>query len=124
MPLFPPPLTVTSDTNGHLTSSATGTPTLTSVHANVINQSVSGNDSRGTISFDVQTGTITSGGNLFTVTFANAYGSTPIVVLTTGPSNQSTSNFYVSADGTGTFTVRNTASLSVLTGYKLQYWVI
>ncbi len=118
------PFTVTGgltvDAFGHLLSLATGTPTLTAVNANVVNQVVSGNDVRGTITFDIQTGTLAAASALFTVNFAQAYGSAP-VPMTTNASNQTTSAFYVTAQGTSTFVVRNSAALAVLTGYKINY---
>ncbi len=111
------------DAKGHLLSTASGTPTLSSINANVTNTRVSGNDTRGTISFDTQTGTIAAGTALFTVNFSQTYGSTPVILLTTGPSNQTTSSFYTTSDAPGSFTVCNSAALAVAIGYKVKYAV-
>lgn len=108
---------------GHLLATYTGTPTLSSVNANVTNTSVSGNDVRGSVSFDTQTGTLSAASAFFTVTFNQAFTSAPIVVVTNA-SNQTTSAWYVTSVSTTGFTVRNSSSIAVLTAYKINYIVI
>jgi len=121
------PFTVTGgltvDTKGHLLSLNASTPTLTAVNANVVNQSVVGNDTRGVITFDVQTGTISAGTALFNLTFANAYGATPVIVLQ-DDSNQTTASFFCSGGSTTAYTLRCSAALGILTSYKISYFVI
>src|SRR5258708_1982145 len=67
--------TLTIDAFGHVLALPSGAPTLSAVNANVANQVLAGNDVRGSITFDVITGTLAAGSTLFTVTFTNAYGS-------------------------------------------------
>lgn len=113
----------TVDQYGHLLALKTGTPTFASVNANVVNNTVTGNDVRGVVQFDVQTGTISASTILFVVTFTQSYTIAPIVVTTT-TGNQTAATYYVSAISTTGFTVRCAGALSVLTGYKFNYMVI
>ncbi len=115
---------ISFDALGHINSlDVTHTPTLTSVNANVINQVVAGNDTRGTITFDVQTGTIAASSALFTLTFATAYGTIPVLILQ-DDSNQTASSFYCSGGATTGYVIRNGIALGVLTSYKISYFTI
>ncbi len=113
----------TVDQFGHLLALQVGIPTLTAVNANVANAVVTGNDVRGTIVFDVITGTLVSATALFTVTFANAYGIAPSPVVCNA-SNQTANGFYVTSSIAGSFTVRNAASLIVAASYRINYIAI
>lgn len=120
------PFTVTGgltlDANGHLLSLSSGTPTLTAVNANVTNTSVSGNDVRGVINFDTQTGTISAGVALFTFNLANVPGGTTMM-LVGNASNATNGEWHVQKSG-NTFVVYGSSSVSVATGYKISYLVI
>lgn len=108
---------------GHLLATYTGSPTLSSINANVTSTSVSGNDVRGVFSFNTQTGTISAATAFFTVTFNLAFTSIPVIVLTNA-NNQTTTSWYCTDFTTSSFIVRNAASVPVSTGFKINYIVI
>ncbi len=108
---------------GHLVSQDVGTPTFTNLNANVANNSIVGDDTRGIVTFDVQTGPIAGGGVLFTLNFNRAYGATPVILLSNA-TNQSNSDYHYSSANTGSFSVEPSGSLPVAASYKIAYLVV
>lgn len=84
--------------------------------------SVTGKDAAGSIS--VMTGTPTTTGTLFTVTFAVAYSSAPLVVISpTDAAAALASGIYITAT-TGGFALNCATALSTSTAHGWNYFVI
>ncbi|MDQ5972582.1 MAG: trimeric autotransporter adhesin [Patescibacteria group bacterium] len=113
--------------NGHIISGNTsGTTTIavdTAGAGTGATASISGNDTSGVIT--INTGTGAAVGNLGTVTFANAYGSAPNVVITP-KSIPGGGNFpqYHFDSGTTTFTLKAFNALTDSATYTFSYQVI
>ncbi len=106
---------ITGNTSGSTTVAA-GTAACTTPTVNI-----SGNDTSGTIT--VTTGTGCSGtGVLATVTFANAYGSAPKVILTPADANGSNLKYY-RGSSTTTFTLNTNTTPTDATTYNYDYHV-
>lgn len=83
--------------------------------------SVSGNDTSGQIS--VTTGTGCSGGGvLATVTFANAYGSAPRVILSAADADASTLQYHTGTVNTTTFQLSTNNAPTDAIQYVFNYW--
>jgi hypothetical protein len=121
-------LTVQNATiNGHIiTANSSGSTTVAKGAASDCSgtgsASISGNDTSGTVTINTSTGTCTAG-TLATVTFANAFGAAPRVVLT--PANidgAALEYYYSSTTTTVAISTRNNPSAS--TTYLLSYLVM
>lgn len=108
---------------GHLLSQDLGTPSFTNLNANVVNNSIVGDDTRGIVTFDVITGAISAGAVLFTLNFARNYPSTPVILLSNA-TNQSNSEYHYSSAGASGFSIEPSGSLAVAASYKIAYFVL
>lgn len=112
------------DAIGHLIVTGGAAPALSLPATNVGTTSVTGNDIRGMIQFTVSTSAIAAGTALFTITFATAYGATPVVLVSNQTGNLVAGDFSVSAVGAASFVVRNNVSLPVAAAYQVAYHVL
>lgn len=110
--------------NGHYISGNTsGSTTIAAGAGSGTGPSVSiaGNDTSGTAT--ITTGTTPSAGILATITFANAYGSAPRVILTAG--NAATTGLQIyRGSGTTTFTISSNNAPTASTTYTFDYQVM
>lgn len=117
------PVTVTgafqADAKGHLLALAAAAPALSAPAADLSGQAVSGNDARGTITFNVVTAAIAAQTALLVVTFAQAFAAKPVVLLQSGTIDQ----FYVVVTATG-FTLYNVGSLAIANGYSVSFLIL
>ena len=102
-----------------------GVPTLSGLNANVANATVVGNDAGGYVQFDVITASIAAGANLFTLTFAQAFGNPPIVLLNHLTAHKVAAGFQAdtpAAASVAIYTGTGT-TLAVSTGYRVGYLI-
>ena len=83
--------------------------------------SISGNDIAGTVT--INTGGGPSAGTLASISFVNAYNSTPNMQLTPVGSSSGSLNYYVTRDTNG-FTIGTTNSPSSSTTYIFDYFIV
>ena len=85
--------------------------------------SISGNDTAGTITINSSTGVCASG-TLATVTFANAYGAPPRVILTPKDADGATLQYFNGTSGTTSFTIDTGTAAAPSTSYEYNYQII
>jgi len=122
-------LTVQNATiNGHIiTANSSGSTTV--AHGAAANcsgtgsASVSGNDTAGTVTINTSTG-VCAPGTLATVTFANAFGVAPRVILTPTNGNGATLQYYNGTTNTTTYTIDTGSAAATSTTYIYNYHVM
>jgi hypothetical protein len=121
-------VSVSITVNGHITTgNSSGSTTVTAgAAANCTGSSptvtIAGNDTSGTVTITTDSTGPCSAGILATVTFANAYGSVPRIVLTPAGVNASTLQYYNGTTGTASFTIDTNTVPAAATIYKYTYW--
>ena len=111
--------------NGHvITGNATGTTTVAAGAAACTSPTVSvtGNDTAGTVTVTTGTSCATTG-RLATITFANAFGSAPNVVLTPVAVASAQLVYAVASPATTSFGIDVANAPTDSTTYKYTYWV-
>jgi hypothetical protein len=103
----------TTVATGAATNCSGGSPSVT----------ISGNDTSGTVTINTGTGSC-SAGVLATVTFANAYGVAPKVILAPAETNATGLQYYNGASNTATFTIDTSIAPTAATTYKYNYWTV
>ncbi len=111
--------------NGHIITGNTSGSTTVAAEAGAgagASASVSGNDTSGTITLN--TGTGAAAGDLATVTFANAYGAAPQVVITPKavPGGGTFPQYHYDSS-TGTFTLKSFNALTDSATYTFTYFI-
>lgn len=110
-------------------ANASTSPATSSLNANVVSATVTGNDFAGSISVVLSGTAPVAGQTLFTVTFANAYANAPLVQLTNASGGVNGAAAYAGAYGLGTvtassFQVVNLAGLANSSTVVLNYMVV
>ena len=82
--------------------------------------SISGTDASGTVT--INTGGGVTSGAMANITFANAYGQTPHVIISPVGSTSGSINYYATRTSTG-FTIGTASAPSASTTYIFDYWV-
>jgi hypothetical protein len=109
--------------NGHLITSG-NTPKVSALPASGGSSEVSitGNDISGTVT--ITTGTTPTAGDLVKITFANAYGATPRVLLTPDNSSSATIESYNDLKSTTSFDIASLKIPKASTTYQFDYYVV
>jgi|GEM_PF-5616879 len=122
-------ISVSLTVNGHIISGNSGGSTTVAIGSagscsvtTGSSANISGNDTAGKIT--VVTGTTCTAGTLATITFANAYGSAPKVILTPTSAGGAALQYYNGTTGTGSFTIDVGANPANGTTYVFNYHII
>lgn len=111
--------------SGHLITTGT-TPTITAGSAACASPviAISGTDSSGTVTVTTGTG-CSSGGDLANIVFANAFGSTPHILLTPGDATTASLNAYFDKAATTPtgFAIGAATTPAATTTYTWDYWI-
>jgi parallel beta-helix repeat protein len=116
--------------NGHIsTGNSSGSTTVVTGAAadcttGTATASISGNDTSGTVTITTPGVGACGSGLLATITFANAYGSAPIVTLTPVTAAAAGIQWYSNSSTTTTFTIDTNSSVGLSTTYKYNYHVV
>jgi hypothetical protein len=86
--------------------------------------SILGNDTSGTVTITTGVGPCSTTGMLATITFANAFGTAPRIILTPAEANASTLQYYNGSSTTSNFTVDTNTNPTATTTYKYNFWIV